>query len=375
MVFNAPSLSKCNLVAVAVFGFVMIGLVAIMCITFGVYEIAVDDSIFYNKGLGEVLTILGLYFAVPYLFILGTFLVVTFDVKCGCLARVDPHYVMMLVVLGLVVLQQCVTNAYLYVLLGQQSLYILIADVLCAAAFAVFRMTPASGFAYVVLYALKMSLQWNTAYETMDEPFFGPNGAVTMLFLCIPIVQLPLYIAAIAQDSSENLVDIFVSNFNLFLGHLLHSLDVISMYLFAFTAPKATVQTESCPAPFKWLLLIFTVAAFISNNVGVLHLFFRRQGGADAEIPFLPQSFRDATHGADDNTAHTAEKSQQRRMFQYLLLMLIMCDVPFFVARLLLWSGRYYPLDIFIAKNIKAMVDVLALLMRTDKQRERLAFD
>ena len=372
----ALSWFRCNVVAAAVLGFVVIGVVSAGCVVFGVYEIATDDAIFNNDGLGEVLTVLGLYFTVPYITILVAFVAVAFRIKCECFSRFQPALIIIGAVLLMIVLQQCLTDTYLYLQLGPWSLFVLVLDIGVFASIVYFRLSPLSGYCYAVSYAIKFALQWHNAYELKDQGFFGPNGQVAMMFLCIPIVQLPLYMSVLS-DGSGGLVDVFVANFNLFLSHLLHSLDIISMFLFAFTPPFATTETEPCPTPLRWLILIQVFLGFIANNCSLLHLFYQRQGGSEAEIAFLPKKFRDVASRADyaDDSVDEMERSHHRRMFQYFLLMLVTVDVPFFVSRVELWRKRYYPLDLFVAKNLKALVDVAMLLLRTDKQRERLALE
>ena len=379
----------------AVFGFVVIGLVSIGCITFGAYEIATANRIFLNDGLGEILTILGLYFTTPYLFCLGIFVVVIFDLGCCGFLRQGHRFVpatfIIIFVMTLVTVQQAITDRYLTILFGNWALLIVALDVGVIGAILFLGLSPASGYLYTCLYALKMGLQWGRAYVTKDQPFFGPNGMVANLFMCIPIIQLPLYTSTLARRGElastgepgaaaalaavgSTFIDVFVSNFNLFLSHLLHSLDIISMFLFAFVPPVATAENKRTPTPFRWLIGVFMLLAFIANNCSLLHLFYQRIGDIDAEIPFLPKRIREASRRSDE-ADDNVQRSHHRRMFQYFLLMLVVCDFPFLVSRFELWRQSYAPLDIFIAKNLKDLCDVFALLLRTEKQRERLALD
>ena len=367
---------RCNVVALAAMGFTLVGLVAIGCVVFGIFEIASHDQIFNNDGLGEVLTVLGLYFTVPYVAILGFLIVVALNLSCNwCGLRGRPTIVILAVVIFLILVQAAVTDAYLYTLLGKWSLMVIMLDVVVLGAISYFQLSPLAGYCYTVAYAVKMALQWHTAYELKDEAFFGPNGMVAMLFLCIPIMQLPLYTSVLSDGS--NMVEVFISHFNLFLSHLLHSLDIISMFLFAFTPPVATDETEECPTPLRWLILIQVVVGFIANNCSMLHLFYKRTDGSEAELFFLPKTLADATGRAelDDGVADDVTRSNPKRMFQYFLLMLVTVDAPFFVSRIELWRRRYYSLDLFVAKNLKDFVDVAMLLLRTEKQRERLALE
>jgi hypothetical protein len=368
---------RCDVVAAAVVGFVIIGLVSVGCTIFGIYEIAANDVIFKNDGLGEVLTVLGLYFTVPYVAIVVFFFVQVFHVKCDCFSKVNPGWIIVGFVALLIVGQQAVTDTYLYLLLGPWSLFTILLDIVVFASIFYFRLSPYSGYCYTFCYAVKFALQWNSAYTLKNQAFFGPNGQVAMMFLCIPIVQLPLYMSVLADGSGKNIVDVFVSNFNLFLSHLLNSLDIISMFLFVFTPPHDTDETEGCPAPLRWLIMLQVFSGFVANNCSLLHLFYRRSDGIDTELTFLPKRFRETTSSRDvvDTSADDAARSNQKRMFQYLILMLFTVDGPFFVSRIELWRRRYYPLDIFVAKNVKDLLDIAILLVRTEKQRERLALE
>lgn len=203
------------------------------------------------------------------------------------------------------------------------------------------------------------------------NPFFGPNGVLAMLFLTIPIIQFPLYVSGATGDQSVTIVEDFSTRFNLYLSHLLHSLDVISIYRFSFTAPVTTVDYVKCPAPFKSLIIMMIALSFCGNNISILHLFYRRKGVEDAEIPLLPQRFLDASRRIErDHAGVKTDRevaSHQRRMFQYFLFMLVVCDVPMLIARLELWRKSYWKLDIFVAKNLKNIIDVLMLMMRSDR--------
>ena len=261
------------------------------------------------------------------------------------------------------------------------------------------RMSPAALALYTMLYAFKLALLFSGAYKTKGEKVFGPNGISTMLFLTLPIVQFPLYTSALNADDNASIVDIFVDNSNLFFSHLLHSLDAIAMYQFAFVNPDTGSGTElsfvSCPAPVRWLVLILTLLAFVANHLSVSYLFYVRRGGFDVELPFLPKRIIEATRrvaaealssvadsGATDGDDADAEgpsalvvrqRTQHRKMMQYMLMMLFTCDAPFFFLRCELWRRKYYYMDVFIAKNLKDFLDLFMLLLRSDASRERNA--
>lgn len=364
---------KPHLLVAAALTFSLIGVASIGCVAFGIIEIASGDAIFLNDGLGEVLTVLGTYFTIPYLFIFGTFVVSSTNFNCFKFLNRDfgllPQHAMLLVTLLMFVLQQVVTNMYMRILHGDAALAVIIGDVVVIASFLYFRLQEAHpGMLYALLYMCKMAVMFNNAYKTSQEKFFGPNGVSAMLFLCIPIIQFPLYVAGTWETKrSVNIVEVFVGNFNLYLSHLLHSLDIISMYGVAFLSPDTTESHVGLPGPFKVLIAFCVCIGFVSNNVSVLHLFYQRRGIADAEIVLLPQAIRDMSRGTG---AEDIKQSHARRIFQYMIFMLVVCDVPFVIARMELWRKQYAPLSIFVAKNLKDIVDVVMLMKRVDPRND-----
>ncbi len=220
---------------------------------------------------------------------------------------------------------------------------------------------------YVLLYVTKMAVQYNKAYETTQQPIFGPNGVSVMLFLCIPVIQFPMYVMGGSGHSSVDIVAQFAQHFNLFLSHLLSSLDIISLYNFAFIGPDST-ENIAAPTPFKNLILILVIVAFLGNNLAVIYLFYLRDGSHNAEIPFMPQKFKEVSREADGGSNAS---SHQRRLFHYMLFMLVVCDLPMLLTRLELWRQQYAPLNIFVAKNIKGVVDAIMLVLRADHSNER----
>lgn len=382
---DSSSLQRTLLVA-AILGFLLIGIGAIGCVCFGIAEIVQKDSIFLNDGLGEVLTVLGVYFTVPYLFCVGAFVVIV--VKPQCFSKILPSTEMSIffvVTVLMFLLQQAFTDVYLAILTTKTALIIVFFDAAVLVAYLYFKFEkPYATMAYTVLYAIKMAIQWDSAYLTANESVFGPNGVCVMLFLCIPLVQFPLYMmgtstspvvvvqrsdnAIEGQSGGPNIVESFTMNFNLFLSHLLHSLDLISIYNFAFVLPESTVNYAAAPRPFKILIILLIFVAFLGNNLSVLHLFYRRDNVEDAEIIFLPRKLREVSRLVD-NTEEGG--SQRRRIFQYMLCMLVVCDVPMLITRIELWRQQYAPLNIFVAKNIKSIADVIIMVMRADHSSER----
>jgi hypothetical protein len=378
---------ECNVVFVATLGFLLIGIIDIGCVAFGIVELASGDSIFLNDGLGEVLTTLGTYFTIPYLFILATFIAVSNRFSFLPFLKKDfglmPQHVMMAVVFLMYCLQQSVTDVYLQLLCGNAGLGFIAWDLVVAIVYLYFRSkegSPWAGFMYTIMYVSKMGAQWDKNTLTLYQPFLRPNGTLAMLFLCIPIIQFPMYVG-MTTEGQGSVADAFTRRFNLFLAHLLHSLDIISLYRFSFVEQNnsAVMTTEPCPGPFKVLLMILISVAFLANNLSILHLFHRRQGDQDADLPFLPQRMKEASRRVESETrdgraeGEDENASYQRRIFLYVMLMMVCCDLPLLVCRMELWRKKYWKLDIFVAKNLKNILDALMLMMRINRQRQGAA--
>eukprot|EP00658_Telonema_sp_P-2_P033021 TRINITY_DN24325_c0_g1_i4.p1 TRINITY_DN24325_c0_g1~~TRINITY_DN24325_c0_g1_i4.p1 ORF type:complete len:242 (+),score=44.38 TRINITY_DN24325_c0_g1_i4:228-953(+) len=77
----------------------------------------------------------------------------------------------------------------------------------------------------------------------------------------------------------------FATNFNLYLSHLMHSLDIMSLYFFSFTSPETTEDHTAAPTPFRNFIAVLSIFAFVVNNLVVLHLFFHRAGILNVVIP------------------------------------------------------------------------------------------
>ena len=358
-----------KIMATALVGFLLVGGAAVGCVVFGIVEIVSNDAIFLNDGLGEVLTVLGIYFTVPYLFCVFAFLIAVLRPKVISQITTNREYVLISgITIVLYLVQQGITDKYMTILVGNGSLALIAGDVLVLAAMLYDGVDhPRPVAMYVLLYVVKMAVQYNNAYETDQQNIFGPNGVSVMLFLCIPVIQFPMYV----MGGSSNTVDIveqFARNFNLFLSHLLSSLDIISLYGFAFIQPVSTANTAAAPTPFRNLILILVIVAFLGNNLSVIYLFYQRSGIHHAEIPFMPQKFREVSRQADGEDAEAS--SHQRRLFHYMLFMLVVCDVPMLLTRLELWRQQYAPLNIFVAKNIKGIADAIMLVLRADHSNE-----
>lgn len=382
-----------HVVIAALLGFFLIGIGAVGCVCFGIVEITSNDSIFLNDGLGEVLTVLGIYFTVPYLFCVGAFIIIVLrpfedsseSIEVEKKSNVLETNVLFVLTILCFLVQQVFTNIYLDLLEDRWVLFVIVLDVAVLGTHLYYKFEkPHASVLYTISYAIKMSVQWGNAYQTVNEPFFGPNGVSVMLFLCIPLIQFPLYVMGTSatrmevtqradnafegRASSEGIVTSFTNNFNLFLSHLLNSLDIISMYNFAFVQPESNINQVAAPPQLKVFVMILIFIAFVGNNVSVLHLFYRRDNVEEAEIVFLPRKFRQITKAVD---AGDESSSQRRRIFQYLLFMLVVCDVPMLLTRLELWRQQYSTLNIFVAKNIKSIADAVILVMRADYSSDK----
>ena len=391
------------------------------------------------------------------------------------------------------------------VLNSEWYLFVIIGDVAVLVALLYFHDRPFGHMLHMLLFALKLGLQWGNAYEATTQPVFGPNGVSVMLFLCIPLVQMPLQSSflkpleegegdaaiGVGEDddpsrrllsptpsptggrdvysergsarhshstarnneqyqptsytpisgtytpsNNDNLyrksnegssrpstttasriqqqlqqakeipdtLSTFATNFNLYLSHLMHSLDIMSLYFFSFTSPETTEEHTAAPTPFRNFIAVLSICAFVVNNLVVLHLFFHRAGILNVVIPGLPKVIKSLaekgsgitrTHNGASSlsngnqgflsdsrsgnpsakkkpsaeTAADAHKAAHRvKMLQYMIIMLIVVDIPFVIARLELWRKQYSALSIFVAKNIKDIVDMTMLLSRNSNE-------
>lgn len=412
-----------NGVAFGVIGFVLVGLVCLGSVAFGGYQIATRDTTGGNNS-GEVLTVLGLYFSVPYLLILGAFLYTAFDfnvVKKG--ASFWTHNTTLAVVILLFIVQQGFSDVYLVLLHGPGALTVLIADLVVLVMLFVWQLCPNTCVAYVILFGLKMGLIWGQAYTLLKEPVFGPSGFAAMLFICIPIIQMTLFSPSL---ENEGISQAFVSRFNIAMTHLLHSLDIISFFAICFKPLEGggIAQLKPIPIPLRWTMLVLSLIAFGANNLGIPLLFFRSKfrritlpqphsgagdsimavanssvshrdfhlmadpqlnsnesfyasgagggGGGGDEQQGRDSSSRGSGSGSkkgEDGDANTAaavlEYNENEQMMTFMLLMMMLCDFPFLAARFALWGTQVERMDVFAAKNIKAMLDVCMLLTRS----------
>ena len=427
-------------VAVGIVGFLLVGVVCLGSIGYGVYQTVTKTG---DAGSGQVLTVLGMYFSVPYLLIMAAFIVGIFDIR---IFRSGASFwttrTTVVVVALLFVVQQGFSNVYLVLLHGPASLAIVAADLVVLAMLCTWQLCPNTCVAYVLLFALKMGLVWGDAWKFAGEAVFGPSGFATMLFVCIPIIQMTLFSPTL---ENEGISQAFVSRFNIATTHLLHSLDIIAFFTFCFRPLTDVGDVRAAPTPLRWLMMVLALVAFCANNLGVPLLFFR-QAFRRLELPSSAATMMDAAQssasyrdfralggassggggggggragsvpmhadaeGGDGSSLPRADASdsafgfgsggpadgarllsQQRplhggaggegegvggggggggqseneQMLTFMLIMLMLCDFPFLVTRLSLWAGRMDRVDVFAAKNIKAMIDVMMLLTRT----------
>jgi hypothetical protein len=425
-----------NGVAVGIIGFLLVGAVCLGSIGFGAYRTATSSNDL--GGSGQVLTVLGMYFSVPYLFVLGVFILAVFDfqvLRPGVAFWTSRST--LVAVAALFVVQQAFADVYLVLLLGPGALGILVGDLVVLGMFVTWQLCPNTCVGYVLLFAIKMGLVWGDAWRFAAEPVFGPSGFATILFICIPVIQLTLFSPSL---TNEGISQAFVSRFNIATAHLLHSLDIISFFSFCFTPLTNTDISLAPPTPLRWLMLLLSLIAFGANNLGVPLLFFRQSfrslklalssqlaGGAAERVTYSTTSHRNfsavdaaaattaGASGATDAVGYgligatedggaaggmfpeasapdpstlsvpRGDGSRERggggdssgggggggapdekeQMLAFMLLMLMLCDFPFLVTRLALWSGRFQRIDVFAAKNIKAIVDVVMILTRT----------
>eukprot|EP00758_Cryptobia_borreli_P011843 Tbor_TRINITY_DN5695_c5_g2::TRINITY_DN5695_c5_g2_i4::g.8815::m.8815 len=402
---------------------------------------------------------------VPYIFIIVAFGVLTHNNKCvtafGAAIALRSTPILVGICIFFYIVQQGFTNAYLVILTGSKLiLFIIIADLGTLIALIYYWRRPYGHMIHIVLFTAKLAIQWNHAYETQNQPVLGPNGVNVMLYLCVPLVQLPLHAAFIRDDSEEKKIDdvksnderaspieekqrkflarsptsyiasaeslyssfmreslattsstrgprergrqtrkranefveSYAANFNLYLSHLLHSLDIFSLYAYSFVVPGTTSSHIETPAPFRTLLTFLFCIAFMVNNISVLFLFFKRPGSEDAVIPGFPRNVLEAASGGpagrraqsvsagdtlglrglrgcdpEEDRRLRGEASHHTRMFQYMLLMVVVCDIPLLIARIQLWWKSYAPISIFIAKNIKEIIDVCMVMLRVSE--------
>jgi hypothetical protein len=435
-----------NAVAAGIFGFLLVGIVCLGSIGFGVYQVlrakdssnsistqilGEDEGPQGNNGSGEILTVLGFYFSVPYLFVLGVFILAVFDftiMKKNAIFWTGTTTIVF--VIALYVIQQAFCNVYIVLLHGYSSLAILIGDFIVLGMFIGWKLCPNTCVAYVILFAVKMGLVWGDAWKFAGEPVFGSSGFASLLFVCIPIIQLTLFSPTM---ENEGISQAFVSRFNIATTHLLHSLDIISFYTFCFRPIEAHNNFQATPAPLRWMMLFFVIVAFCANNLGIPLLFFRQSFKSMNNI--IPAKMRTSSiltatqqsvshrdfHAIESIQQHQQQQQQQlsnkggllssssnfsmqnensfiggdrinnnsnsnsnnnnnddggggggsgtyynehEQMLTFMLVMLVLCDFPFLTTRLTLWSRDLERMDVFAAKNIKAMLDVIMLLTK-----------
>ncbi|ESL07181.1 hypothetical protein TRSC58_05136 [Trypanosoma rangeli SC58] len=371
---------RMHLITFVVFSVVAGGSFA--CVFFGISEIVSHDSTFMNDGLGEVMTVLGICFTLPCVFCVVVFASLALGLSC---CPSNPRFSTLLVV-GLTLIsfvtQQILCDVFLFRFVGFATTAAVVADVCVFASYIFLR---ARGFYVptvltVVLFVGKTAALWGVTFTPhadeqrlhQQQQKLSSVGLFAMLALTVSIVQLPLYITETRDWSgpennvvAENtIVGNFNNNFNLLLLHLLNSLDIFTLYgtvLFPGTS-KGSLQTV--PEPFQILISIIVSVAFVGNNVGVIHLFYARDGVECAELMCLPRRLRDAINQWSSTDANGSHK---RRILQYMLLLILVCDVPLLAVRTQLWWRDHQMLSIFLIKNIKAILDTFMVVLRVGR--------
>ncbi|ORC92780.1 uncharacterized protein TM35_000021060 [Trypanosoma theileri] len=341
------------------------------CVFFGISEIVNKDRTLMNDGLGEVMTVLGIFFTIPCIFCIVALAMLALNFSCCRTIPSFSKFIVLALIIISFVAQQVLTDVYIFSIIGLYALSVVVLDVcvlLCHAYYRFHRFYLPT-ILTILLVAGKISVICFYANLIRLDSHLGPIGIRAVLFLTIPIVQLPLYIT-IPRDVNmmenpssyqETIVENFNNNFNLFLLHLLNSLDVISMYgSFVVQEPEGKKFIPT-PEPFRILIIIIVCIAYVGNNVAVIHLFFKRDGVEHAELRCLPRNLRDATN---QWSSTDISGSHKRRILQYILFLLVVCDIPLLAVRIQLWWKGYQMLSVFVTKNIKSILDVIMVLLR-----------
>ncbi|EAN82451.1 hypothetical protein Tc00.1047053503647.40 [Trypanosoma cruzi] len=362
--------------------FVVVAGGSFACVFFGIFEIVGHDSMLMNDGLGEVMTVLGICFTVPCVFCVAVFAALTLDFSCLPSIPFFSKYVVMGLILISFVVQQVLCDVYLFGVLGFLVTAVAVLDVFVFGLYFFFRLRSfyISNVLTVVLFVGKTTVLWGMTYIPHAEggeaegqqQQIGSNGLFAMLVLTVSIVQLPLYIMETNESSglqdgiiTENsIVENFNNNFNLLLLHLLNSLDIFTVYgsIISFNNRGGALRT--IPEPFRILIFIIASVAFVGNNVGVIHLFYARDGVEHAELICLPKKLRDATNQWNSTDVGGSHK---RRILQYLLFLVVVCDAPFLAVRTQLWLRGHQMLSVFLIKNVKSILDTVMVVLRVGR--------
>ncbi|RNF00001.1 hypothetical protein TraAM80_07865 [Trypanosoma rangeli] len=353
------------------------------CVVFGISEIASHDSTLMNDGLGEVMTVLGICFTLPCVFCVVVFASLALGLSC---CPSNPRFSTLLVI-GLTLIsfvtQQILCDVFLFRFIGFPTAAALVADV-CVAASYIFlhaRSFYVPTVLTVVVFVGKTAALWGVTFTRhadeqqrhyQQQQQLSSSGLFAMLALTVSIVQLPLYITETREWSgrdnnvvAENtIVGNFNNNFNLLLLHLLNSLDIFTVYSSVLFPGTRKGSLRTVPEPFQILISIIVSVAFVGNNVGVIHLFYARDGVECAELMFLPKRLRDAINQWSSTDANGSHK---RRILQYMLLLIVVCDVPLLAVRTQLWWRDHQMLSIFLIKNIKAIFDMFMVVLRVGR--------
>eukprot|EP00759_Apiculatamorpha_spiralis_P028797 PhF_6_TR31287/c0_g1_i1/m.45844 len=354
--------------------FALVGLVTIALIVVGYQELQPSSQYLGIEGMAEVLLILGIYFLIPYVFVMLCGIVMKF--RWGDTLTETESTKLWLTAMNLTLLlafliQQVFTDMYLTRYRGVEYVAVfLIFDVVIPFVYANkhFHHTTVPTYLYTAVYMVKLALMWDVV-QLMDpnDPawVYGPNGMRVMLFLSIPIVQLPVYISLI--EKGQNVMQAFTRQMNAVLGHLLHSLDIFTFFELSFS-PNAV------PSSVFELNCALTCVAFLANNVCFASLFHKTQKFEE----FSKTIDSSAPYERMDDAWKTERTNIELRVLTYLLVLTFFVDLPFLISRVVMWYLDNVQLTLFIAKDGKNLIEVTMLIVRnahfTEALRERVAW-
>jgi hypothetical protein len=366
-----PGASKTVIIPSAI-AFALVGAVTIALIAVGYQELQPSNQYLGIDGMAEVLLIIGIYFLIPYLFVLVCAIAVysrvgstLTDAESTALWLRSMKAVLLLAYL----MQQVFTNMYLVEWRGIEFIFVfIIFDVAIPFVYSnsVFHYSSVPAYLYTTVYVVKLALMWDVVplMQASDSRWaYGPNGMRVMLFLCIPIIQLPVYISLV--ERGHNVMQAFTRQMNAVLGHLLHSLDTFAIFELAFTG------ASGAPSTVLGLCCVLMTLAFLANNICFVSLFHRSQKfeelsrtvvahtgddgmGSGASIPYRKM----------EDTLATERQGLEMRVLAFLLLLTLFVDLPFFIARFVMWYLDNVQISLFIVKDAKNMIEVAMLVSR-----------
>jgi len=363
--------------------FCLVGCVTIALVVIGYYELEPSSSYLGIEGMAEVLLIVGIYFFIPYVFILLCGLVVYYGIGITATEAESTRQwlrAMQIMLLAAYFSQQVFTDLYILEWRGVGFLLIFILfDIVIPLVYinTLLHDSTVPAYLYTTMYAVKLAVMWDIVplmSPTDPRWAYGPNGMRVMLFLCIPIVQLPMYISLVEKGS--NVMQAFTKQMNAVLGHLLHSLDIFTVYEIAFT------KGISSPTSVLSLCCVFMTLAFLANNICFASLFHQQQKIDDRKQQTLESPVR-SQDSPSSEVAYAAmpdekavpipgstalERTQQEdrdiRVLTFMLLLTFFVDLPFLILRFTMWYMDGVQLSLFIVKDLKNIIEVAMMVSR-----------